>query len=175
MIVEYVKGNAISLFLEGKYHVFAHGCNIFNRMGSGIAKEVRERLPELWHLDQNTVEGDRTKLGKISGTSIAQKNSFGTGINMYTQATFWDPTDMLSYDAVKAAFSSLNDQVLSAQHSLGKMQKLIDDSISPERYTMCIPMIGAGLARGDWSKISAIINEVTPDVDITVVEFDGSK
>lgn len=162
MIVEYVHGNAISLFLSGKYQMFAHGCNIFNRMGSGIAKEVRNRLPELWQLDQLTTEGDRKKLGTISGSPIACGDQHGVAFNMYTQATFWDPADMLSYDAVRACFAEVNTLC----------QETVDFGLRP---TMCIPMIGAGLAQGDWDKISAIINEVTPNIDITVVEFDGSR
>lgn len=160
MIVNTVKGNAISLFLNGEYSMFAHGCNIFNRMGSGIAKEVRERLPELWELDQKTIEGDRSKLGTISSASYIND---GFAFNFYTQATFWDPSDMLSYDAVRSCFETLN----------GVCQETVDFGLC--KPTMCIPMIGAGLARGDWDKIVAIINEVTPNIDIIVVEFDGSK
>ncbi|AAQ81423.1 hypothetical protein [Aeromonas phage SW69-9] len=162
MIVQYVKGNAISLFLEGKYDIFGHGCNIFNRMGSGIAKEVRERLPQLYVMDLKTVSGDRNKLGTIQAALINVEGRTSCGVNMYTQATFWDPTDMLSYDAVRSTFTMLNDSVA-------------ETSVGGSNMTMCIPMIGAGLARGDWSKISAIIDEVTPNIDITVVEFDGSK
>ncbi|UOX40488.1 phosphatase [Aeromonas phage GomatiRiver_11] len=158
MIVEYVKGNAISLFLDGKYGMFAHGCNIFNRMGSGIAKEVRERIPELWEIDRKTSEGDRSKLGTISGIPVGE----GVAFNMYTQATFWDPNDMLSYDAVRSCFAAVNEMC----------QETADFGLRP---TMCIPKIGAGLARGDWDRIVEIIDEVTPNIDITVVEFDGSK
>lgn len=160
MIVNIVKGNAISLFLSGEYQLFAHGCNIFNRMGSGIAKEVRERLPELWEADQKTVEGDRTKLGRMSSIGYDDGR---IAFNFYTQATFWDPNDMLSYDAVRSCFKTLN----------AACQETIDYGL--DKPTMCIPMIGAGLARGDWDKIAAIINEVTPNIDITVVEFDDSK
>lgn len=160
MIVNTVKGNAISLFLNGEYDMFAHGCNIFNRMGSGIAKEVRERLPELWELDQKTVEGDRSKLGTISVTSYPYA---GLAFNFYTQATYWDPSDMLSYDATRSCFETLNTMC----------QETVDFGLG--KPTMCIPKIGAGLAQGDWDKISAIINEVTPNIDITVVEFDGSR
>lgn len=157
MIVEYVKGNAVSLFLDEKYQMFAHGCNICNRMGSGIAKEVKERLPDLYKLDLTTVSGDRSKLGTIAAVPVGN----GVAFNMYTQATFWDPADMLSYDAVRACFAEVNTLC----------QETVDFGLRP---TMCIPKIGSGLARGDWDKIEAIINEVTPNIDITVVEFDGS-
>ncbi|QBX32792.1 hypothetical protein Asfd1_166 [Aeromonas phage Asfd_1] len=163
MIVEYVKGNAISLFLSGQYHMFAHGCNIFNRMGSGIAKEVKERLPDLYKLDLGTVTGNRNKLGTAMGVPVGKGHAF----NMYTQATFWDPTDMLSYDAVRQCFAQVDQWVAQLN--------MCADHRENVPKTMCIPKIGAGLARGDWDKIEAIINEVTPNIDITVVEFDGSK
>ncbi|RYD20572.1 MAG: hypothetical protein EOP88_14530 [Verrucomicrobiaceae bacterium] len=36
-----------------------------------------------------------------------------------------------------------------------------------------LPKIGAGLAGGDWSKIATIIDEETPGMDVTLVEFAG--
>lgn len=155
MIVEYVKGNAISLFLSRKYGAFGHGCNIYCRMGSGIAKEVRERLSELWELDQKTEEGDRKKLGTADSVIFP----FGIAFNMYTQATFWNPADMLDYHAVRKAFRAVNDAIVWAGVP----------------RTMCIPKIGAGLAQGDWDQIAKIIDQETPDIEITVVEFDGSR
>lgn len=34
-----------------------------------------------------------------------------------------------------------------------------------------IPMIGSGLAGGNWSRIEIIIKKETPNMEVTVVEF----
>lgn len=62
MIIEEVKGNAVSMFLRGEGHLI-HGCNCFNSMGAGIAKEVKQRIKGAYQLDQKTKKGDSRKLG----------------------------------------------------------------------------------------------------------------
>lgn len=38
MIVNYIKGDIVALFLEG--NIIAHGCNCFHTMGSGVAGQL---------------------------------------------------------------------------------------------------------------------------------------
>ena len=35
-----VKGNLVTLALAGEFDVIIHGCNCFNTMGSGVAKDI---------------------------------------------------------------------------------------------------------------------------------------
>lgn len=51
---------------------------------------------------------------------------------------------MLSYDAIRNVFQKLKDQY--------------DNDVTPVRIG--IPLIGAGLARGDWNKIEEIIDSI---------------
>ena len=151
MIVKTVVGDAIKLFKEGKFDAFAHGCNCFCTMGKGIAKQVKSDLEELYRAD--VVNGKRGNRGKL-GTFSSHQFDFGVGFNLYTQYTFWDRGDMLSYEAVERSFRKINDYM--------KSQGLV---------TLAIPKIGSRLAHGDWELLSKLIDLNSPDIEITVVEF----
>lgn len=157
-MINYIRGNAITMFMNAQFDAFAHGCNCFNRHGRGIALEVRNRLPEMTRADARTVEGSRDKLG----TYTFHDYPFGRGINLYTQYTWNDKSDMLKLWAVKDGFQSVFDWMQAN-----------------EKTNIVIPKIGAGLARGDmsekraWSLVSELIESVCPeDIIVTVVEYD---
>lgn len=157
-MINYTKGNAISMFMDGQFDAFAHGCNCFNRMGRGIALEVKRRLPEMYEADRRTIEGSRDKLG----TYTHHDYEFGRGINLYSQYTWNDKKDMLKLWAVGDGFEAIFSW-MEANH----------------KTNIVIPKIGSGLARGDlseekaWTLVSGLIAEVCPeDIIVTVVEYD---
>lgn len=150
--VKYHYGDLVQMFKDGELDAMAHGCNCFCNMGSGIAVTVATTFPDARAVDSGTNKGDRAKLGTF--TSI----EYGRGklYNAYTQFTYWDPNDMLSYDAVREAFTAINvDMKASGLVRLG------------------IPRIGAVRAGGDWGTILNIIMEVCTDVEIHYVEYNG--
>lgn len=161
MIIGALKGNLISLFKEGDYDGMAHGCNCFCRMGSGIAVDVKNAYPQAQRVDIQTVEGDRNKLGTFTRANYPE----GIVFNAYTQYTYWNPADMLSYEAVAQVMRKINDMLISAK------RMTLDDS----KAKLIIPCIGAGLARGEWSRIVDIINENTPDLEVTVVVWEKEQ
>lgn len=157
MITHTIKGDLIVEMMKMKYDAIVHGCNCFCTMGKGIAKTIKLKFPEAYEEDCKTIAGDKNKLGTYTKADISKRlnkpNAFI--INAYTQYDYrktYDGSDInVDYDAIKSVFSSLNKDF--ADKKLG------------------IPKIGAGLAGGDWDKIAEIINSVTPDVDIELVEF----
>jgi hypothetical protein len=66
---------------------------------------------------------------------------------------------------------------LAEQEAFQQFLKLFTESIlyCPSRIKIGFPMIGAGLAGGDWSRISKMIEKFSEDVashaDVTVVEY----
>jgi len=157
MITNIVKGDLIVEMMKMKYDAIVHGCNCFCTMGKGIAKTIKLKFPEAYIEDCKTKIGDKSKLGTYTKADISKKlNKPDTYIiNAYTQYDFkktYDGSNInVDYDAIKSVFSSLNKDL--AGKKIG------------------IPKIGAGLAGGDWDKIAKIINSVTPDIDIELVEF----
>ena len=67
----------------------------------------------------------------------------------YTQYAYGRNKVNVDYDAISKVFELINKDF--ANH-----------------INIGIPMIGAGLAGGDWNIISDIINEKTPDLNITL-------
>ncbi|BCG50218.1 hypothetical protein [Ralstonia phage RP13] len=151
MISNYIRGNLIDNFFADRYDAIAHGCNCFCAMGNGIAREIRDRIPAAYQIDQVTTRGYRGKMGSFSQIQVNQ----GIVYNAYTQYTYWDKDDMLSMTSVELVFNRINADM--KHHGLTKLG---------------IPCIGAGLAHGDWDAISKIIHEVTIDIQIEVVIWD---
>jgi O-acetyl-ADP-ribose deacetylase (regulator of RNase III) len=154
--MKYLDGDLIRFARAGKFQVIVHGCNCFNTMGGGIARQVRMECPEAWQKDQQTIQGDKNKLGTITYALIEPKdarNSEFYCVNGYTQYDFGSDKVNVDYNAVRSV-----------------MKKVC--SLFPDKK-IGLPLIGAGLAGGDWNIIEQIIKEELEDkdVDITIVIF----
>lgn len=168
-MIEYRSGDVIAAFLNDDVDFFAHGCNCFNTMGGGIARQVASDIPELYDMDQQTTMGHHSKLGtchpcfKVKPVVKSDVNYKFNCFNLYTQYHFGKDARHLNYGAVSTAFLS--------------MFSFIDDEmvkVKAESATVGIPLIGAGLAGGDWIIISEIIehiNNMFPNIVTVVYEF----
>lgn len=150
-----VKGDLIELAKAGNFDILIHRCNCFNTMGGGIARQLRQRYHEVFEADRETSYGDRSKLGTYS---IAVTEDGFVVVNAYTQYLFGEDPQakdgvLLDYDALQKAFTGIKEQFGNQNLRFG------------------IPKIGAGLARGDWNRISEIIEGIMEGEDITVVEY----
>lgn len=164
-----IKGNLIKLagaydplMGDNHFNIIVHGCNCFNTMGSGIAPQIANAFPEAWVADQMTQHGLKMKLGNVSvGYHLRDEFHPSTlivvnGYTQYSIASF--PGDIVvDYDAVRRVFKTVAN-IASTVH----------------RHSIGYPMIGAGLAGGDWSIISTIIDEELAGFNHTLVEYDGS-
>ncbi len=132
MKIQYIFGN----LLDSDEKVIAHGCNSRGVMKSGIARDIRARYPRVykdyyescaWHNFQHPL-----------GMMIESEFPDRIILNIISQKDYGrDPNvRYVSYDAIADAIDYIN--------LLG--------------YTrVAFPMIGAGLANGNWSIISSII------------------
>lgn len=150
-----ITGDLIALAKDGRFDVIAHGCNCFHIMGGGLAAQVRRQLPEAYEADLATPHGDRRKLGTCSFAAVERGAVRFTVVNAYTQfePSMGGRVDV-DYDAVRAAMNLLKTEWGTARIGL--------------------PQIGAGLAGGDWTIISAIIADALGGADVTIVKFGGA-
>ena len=156
MIVSTVKGDLIQRAKEGHYNAIVQGCNCFCKMGAGIAKQIKNEFPIAYQVDCETEEGDRSKLGDFTVATVYIGNAKWPVaiVNAYTQydtATV-DDKSPVDYGAIAKVFIKINEDFTGEY--------------------IGIPKIGAGLAGGDWNIIKTLIDAVTPDVDIELVEWD---
>jgi O-acetyl-ADP-ribose deacetylase (regulator of RNase III) len=150
--LKHAKGNLLDLAEAGKFDIIVQGCNCFNTMGGGIAREIRERYPMAATVDNETLKGDYNKLGNYT-TAFTGKFLI---VNAYTQFNMSQGTDVFEY----TAFQLILEKILFAHG---------DKRIG-------IPYIGMGLAGGDSDIIIPMIRDFADRVDdaggeVTLVEF----
>jgi O-acetyl-ADP-ribose deacetylase (regulator of RNase III) len=152
------KGNLLDLAEQGKFDVVVQGCNCFNAMGGGIAKEIRLRYPEVSEVDSKTERGDYNKLGNWTSEVAIGKDNVAKFliINAYTQYNMSTGNDVFEY----CAFELILQKLLRAYG---------DKRIG-------FPYIGMGLARGDSKIIMGMLTEFANAVaakggEVTLVEF----
>ena len=146
-----VTGDLLRLALDGRFDVIVHGCNCQCAMGKGIALSIKQQFPEAYDADLRTPKGDAAKLGTISTAEIDPPPARFTVVNAYTQFHWRGEGVLADYDAIRSAFRQIKQ--LFRGRRIG------------------YPKIGAGLAKGDWATIAAIIDEELAGEDHTLVEF----
>lgn len=184
-MLKHAKGNLLDMAENGDFDIIVQGCNCHNTMGSGIAREIRERYPQAYEADCETVAGDKTKLGTFTHSHAtssapikkdehdrpillahnveATTHSFYI-VNAYTQYNFM-PRDVDHFEY--EAFQNI-------------LNKLYDDSVEnfPPNITVNFgfPYIGMGLAGGDKTRIIPMIEGFADKMTalghtVTLVEF----
>lgn len=131
--IKYVKGD----LLEAPEQILLHSCNSLGVMGAGVAKLIRQKWPKAYqdYLDEYNSYG--LPLGSI----VPSKQPDGKIIlNAITQDTIGKTGVHVSYWAIANVMYQLNQNIYYSKV----------DSVA-------MPMIGSGLAGGDWTIIEAII------------------
>jgi O-acetyl-ADP-ribose deacetylase (regulator of RNase III) len=156
-MLKHTKGNLLDLAEAGEFDIVVQGCNCFNTMGGGIAREIRERYPYVAEVDSNTIRGDYNKLGNYTKAVVngKEEHSFII-INAYTQFEMSKGEDVFEYTAFELI--------------LQKLCRLYGN------YSIGLPYIGMGLAGGDKEIILDMIAEFAHNVSnnggtVTLVEF----
>ena len=154
-MLQHAKGNLIDMAEQGMFDIIVHGCNCQNTMGSGIAKEIRDRFPQAYSADNCYFASPEQKLNNFS--------SFYTGkfliVNAYTQLHYMPRgIDHFEYESFRVI--------------LKKMLLLYGD-----RH-IGLPYIGMGLAGGDPDRIVGMIEAFAQTITekggtVTLVEFNG--
>lgn len=147
-----IHGDLIALALEGRFDVIVHGCNCFHTMGAGIAAQIARAFPEAVEADHGTTYGERVKLGTLSiaAASRADADVPLLILNAYTQ---YEPGRNVDYDAIATCFDRVS-RLVAPVARIG------------------YPMIGAGIAGGDWERIAAIIDARLVGMDHTLVVYE---
>lgn len=107
-------------------------------MGAGIAKAIAAEFPEALDADRATPKGDRAKLGTCSYARVSRNGRPLTVVNAYTQFDWRGRGRKVDYPAVSSCFERIASDF--SGHRIG------------------YPLIGAGLAGGDWAIISERID-----------------
>jgi O-acetyl-ADP-ribose deacetylase (regulator of RNase III) len=155
-----VKGNLLDMADAGEFDIIVQGCNCFNTMGSGIAKQIKERYPYAYAADQKTEQGSIDKLGTYTTAVSGGKAWQFMIVNAYTQFDYNRagsmPLDKFEYESFRLILRKL--------------------SYLNEACRFGFPMIGMGLAGGQPQEIMKILQDFSFVVEnqggsVTVVEY----
>ena len=155
--LKHTKGNLLDLAEAGQFDVIVQGCNCFNTMGGGIAREIRERYSEAMIADQRTTRGDYNKLGNWTNAELTGHfDAKFIIINAYTQYDMSTGEDVFEYTAFQLILEKLTFAYPGKRFGL--------------------PYIGMGLAGGDKDVIMPMIEWFAERValeggTVTLVEF----
>lgn len=146
------KGDLLAMGKNNEFDIIIQGCNCFNTMGAGIARQIAEQFPDAKLADDETVRGDPGKLGTYT---------IGMGgrlviLNCYTQYSTSNTTDVFEYHAFERV--------------LGKI------ALRFGKWRIGVPMIGMGLAGGRPDLIMPMIETFADLVaaqggSVTLVEY----
>jgi O-acetyl-ADP-ribose deacetylase (regulator of RNase III) len=159
-MIKNVKGN----LLDSNCDYICHQVNCRGRMASGIAKQIRERFPEVYDHYRTRYE-DVVNLGidpdkMVGSTDIVKlENDIRHVINIYSQRSYgYDGGRYTSYKAFRYALECLKKEI-------------------PTSCTFGFPKyIGCGLGGGDWNVVSKIIEDVLGDSHkVYIFEYEPSK
>jgi O-acetyl-ADP-ribose deacetylase (regulator of RNase III) len=122
-------------------------------MGSGIAPQIKRAFPEAYDADLKTEKGDFNKLGNFTHAHLWDDSGWGViVVNAYTQYRYGTDKRHLDYEALTLVLRKINHKW--------------------PRKSIGLPMIGAGLAGGDWNLIKKIIEKELQDMEVTIVIYD---
>ncbi|AGN30142.2 Tk.4 [Vibrio phage nt-1] len=136
------------------------GCNCFIRQGSGIAGQLRQ-FPEIFQADEDYGRfGDPMKLGEFSRATLGVNPLDPDAVvyNMYTQFSMGTNERHVEYSAIKQAVKNV-------------CLDMLDCGDEP----LYLPLIGAGLAGGDWEIIRNVIHEASGKQAVVIVHFDQGR
>jgi O-acetyl-ADP-ribose deacetylase (regulator of RNase III) len=143
--------------LDADVNYICHQVNCQGKMGSGIAKQIRQRFPAVYDLYMKEVSED--KLGNIQCVYMQQNESHVIGvINMFSQKNYgYDSRRYTSYDAFYSCLEKIKNFV-------------------PKGSKIGFPgHIGCGLGGADWEVIKTMISQVLgKDYEVYIYNYGGA-
>jgi O-acetyl-ADP-ribose deacetylase (regulator of RNase III) len=131
MQIEYKYGNILDT--DARY--ICHCVNAQGKMRSGVAKAIREQYPKAYEVYMQTYETEGLRLGQVIGADCGNHVILNlVGQNRYG----YDGRLYVDYIAIRKGIYTINENI---------------------KEPVAFPLIGCGLAGGDWKIVSSIIEE----------------
>lgn len=141
-MIKIIDGN----LFDTKADVIAHQVNLQKRMGSGVAKQVREKFPDVYEHYKNH-DGF---LGEVTLAIPGDDDDDPIIANLYAQDKYgYDGKQYTNMEALRHCFIQLNDYA------------------KENNYTVAMPhKIGSVRGGAKWSEVKKMIEEIFVDVDV---------
>ena len=145
MPIEFVKGDLLS---TDDFCAIAHGCNCAGAMAKGIAKEIRNRWPEMYYEYRRRCQEGRFNLGDVFVWTDGKTTIFNLG----TQRSWKTAAEL---PAIEQSLKRMSD--LAERKGITKIG---------------LPRIGAGLGGLDWTHVKALLENIARRTSIHFVVFE---
>lgn len=154
-----VDGDLIKMAKNGELNVIGHGCNCFATMGAGIAPQVKKAFPQAYQVDQKSNLSAFDRLGSFTVAEALDDSDDGVLVfNLYSQ---YMPGRDLQIEALTLALRKMAWYLVDTYGLEGK------------EYSIGLPLIGCGIAGGDWKEVSKIIKKELAEFDVVIVKWDS--
>lgn len=156
MTITYKQGNAVDALINGEINVLLHVCNNKGVMGSGIALEIKNKVPDAYqgYKSAQISNNMALELGSISfGWTALRNHDTGMVCNMVAQDGYGKGIKHLSYGALAEC--------------LFRVSKL---SIR----TIGIPFkMGSDRAGGDWEIVLEMVEYFLKDFNVVIYKLEA--
>lgn len=149
-MINYINAN----LLDSDCNFICHQVNCQGKMGSGVAKQIRDRWPEVYSNYARVVNSKM--LGKAQILYIEDANiPRQCVVNMFSQENYgYDGARYTSYDAFWNCLNELKNKI-------------------PEGVTIAFPYkIGCGLGGANWEIIEKMIDVVFADYGVFIYKLE---
>lgn len=144
----YVNGDILTPVMNDRPTIVCHQVNCKGVMGSGLAKQVREKFPGVYGSYKGRCEAPYDNLGQVQICSVLSETGYLIA-NVFGQRNYGGALKNTDYRALRKAFSFIADAY--------------------PLYTIRIPYkMGCGLGGGDWAIVEEIILETLHDKGVNV-------
>lgn len=152
-----IKGNV----LDAGTTYIVHQVNCQGVMGAGLAKQIKERYPNVFKMYRNMCILYAQRKSDLLGTAQiipCDGSNSQFIVNVFAQVDYGRSGLYTNYDAFRVAMEHL--AITMAQNPTA---------------TVAFPyMIGCGLAGGDWNIISRIIEDVLPGERVKIYQLEAA-
>lgn len=146
---------------ESGADVICHQVNCQGVMGSGVAKQVREKYPWVYADYKRLCNAAKDDPSRLLGYPQAILTDIGYIVNIFAQENFgYDGKCYTNYNALKTSFILLKNEMQN----------------KPIFHTIAIPYkIGCARGGGDWDVVYKMIEEIFGDSDceVLICEYNG--
>lgn len=161
-MIHYLIGDAtVPLVGVGK-RVIAHIVNDQGAWGKGFVTAVSAKWadPEAYYRKQAKSSAKHFKLGEVQWVFVDIDLAVCSMIAQHGLYSSKNPVP-LRYDALERCLTKMIEGARAVAGSSDEKEKL----------SVHMPRIGCGLARGDWERVSGLIEDALWDVDVYVYDL----
>ena len=135
----------IGNLLDVESGILVHGCNAQGVMGSGVALGVKKKFPNVYGAYREAFLDRELRVGRIFPVQVSREENGAPKlvvVNAITQEYYGTDRRHVDYDGLKRCFKDI--AVFANAHGIKDIH---------------FPLIGCGLAGGEWSVVAPIIEE----------------